>query len=243
MCRLMRWGKHDRIFLQFVYMPPQRTSGRNCRATKACARCRRRKGKCDFVFPKCGACVTAGVSCMGFDAATDKEQPRSLVRYLENKIAQLEVDLSRLTGNDTFASAHGHGIGLQKQEIRAELTRAISLSRTPNVKNQKLHRPSAPLQLATYLSPSIMPRLHHLSTPSLSDHLPSPQYQSIEISAIPRRAVNIMLQNYTDIYLAQYPILEEPQLYDACDRIYAGMATPFEFYAVAMVLAISVSRT
>lgn len=179
---------------------------------------------------------------MGFDAATDKEQPRSLVTYLENKVARLEVDLSRLTGNGTFASHHGHGLGRQNREIRAELARGIALSRRPNVKIQKPHRPSAPLQLATYLSPSIKPRLHPLPTSILNDHLPSPQHQSIEIAAIPRQAVNIMLQNYTDIYLAQYPVLEEPQLYDACDRIYAGIATSFDFYVVAMALAISVSR-
>jgi hypothetical protein len=68
------------------------------RSISACQRCRNRKTKCDQKFPSCTACFKANVECVGIDAATGREIPRSYVSHLEDRIAQLESQL------------HDHGI-------------------------------------------------------------------------------------------------------------------------------------
>ncbi|KAK9239548.1 fungal-specific transcription factor domain-containing protein [Lipomyces kononenkoae] len=63
------------------------------RIISACSRCRSRKTKCDQKFPSCSACSKAGVECVGLDAATGREVPRSYVSHLEDRVAFLEIQL------------------------------------------------------------------------------------------------------------------------------------------------------
>ncbi|KAK9245938.1 fungal-specific transcription factor domain-containing protein [Lipomyces tetrasporus] len=63
------------------------------RIISACSRCRSRKTKCDQKFPSCSACLKAGVECVGLDAATGREVPRSYVSHLEDRVAFLEIQL------------------------------------------------------------------------------------------------------------------------------------------------------
>ncbi|KAK9352195.1 fungal-specific transcription factor domain-containing protein [Lipomyces doorenjongii] len=63
------------------------------RIISACSRCRSRKTKCDQKFPSCSACSKAGVECVGLDAATGREVPRSYIAHLEDRVAFLEIQL------------------------------------------------------------------------------------------------------------------------------------------------------
>ncbi|KAK9455825.1 fungal-specific transcription factor domain-containing protein [Dipodascopsis uninucleata] len=63
------------------------------RIISACSRCRSRKTRCDQKFPSCSACLKAGVECVGLDAATGREVPRSYVSHLEDRVAFLEIQL------------------------------------------------------------------------------------------------------------------------------------------------------
>ncbi|KAK7203816.1 fungal-specific transcription factor domain-containing protein [Myxozyma melibiosi] len=63
------------------------------RIISACSRCRSRKTKCDQKFPSCSACLKAGVECVGLDAATGREVPRSYIAHLEDRVAFLEIQL------------------------------------------------------------------------------------------------------------------------------------------------------
>jgi len=65
------------------------------RSISACQRCRVKKIKCDQNFPKCTKCAKANADCIGLDSVTGREVPRSYVMYLENKIMQLEEQLSQ----------------------------------------------------------------------------------------------------------------------------------------------------
>lgn len=65
------------------------------RAISACKRCRFKKIKCSRDFPKCKACVKAGVECVAVDAATGREVPRSYVVHLESRIDELEKQLAK----------------------------------------------------------------------------------------------------------------------------------------------------
>ncbi|KAI5779054.1 fungal-specific transcription factor domain-containing protein [Geopyxis carbonaria] len=79
-------------------LPPARpkaagTSASISRSISACNRCRVRKTKCDQLFPSCTACLRANVECVGIDAATGREIPRSYVDWLEKRVKHLEGQL------------------------------------------------------------------------------------------------------------------------------------------------------
>ena len=79
------------------------------RSVLSCARCRRRKIKCDRAIP-CGQCLTAKTSCTGYSSKDqDPNIPRSIVQHLESEIAKIEAELSQngpiedLTASDILA--------------------------------------------------------------------------------------------------------------------------------------------
>ena len=84
------------------------------RSVLSCARCRRRKIKCDRAIP-CGQCVTAKTSCTGYSSKDqDPNIPRSIVQHLEAEIAKVEGELSQnghledLTASDILAGMPSH---------------------------------------------------------------------------------------------------------------------------------------
>ncbi|EHY55658.1 hypothetical protein HRR83_007874 [Exophiala dermatitidis] len=65
------------------------------RSVLSCARCRRRKIKCDRAIP-CGQCIAARSECTGFSSKDqDPNIPRSIVQHLETEIAKVEGELAR----------------------------------------------------------------------------------------------------------------------------------------------------
>lgn len=65
------------------------------RSVLSCARCRRRKIKCDRAIP-CGQCTAAKSDCTGFSSKDqDPNIPRSIVQHLEAEIAKVEGELAR----------------------------------------------------------------------------------------------------------------------------------------------------
>ncbi|KID91374.1 positive regulator of purine utilization [Metarhizium guizhouense ARSEF 977] len=62
----------------------------NFRNISACSRCRSRKNRCDQRLPRCTSCAKVGAACVGYDALTKRELPRSYVFYLENRVEKLE---------------------------------------------------------------------------------------------------------------------------------------------------------
>ncbi|KAF9633312.1 putative fungal specific transcription factor domain-containing protein [Lasiodiplodia theobromae] len=226
-------------------MPPVRTSNTNHRITKACYRCRHRKTKCDLRFPTCGTCQRANVPCVGYDAVEGRERPRSDVAYLEDKVAQLEIELQRLrseqsvdssklidTAISTLTRSLAKTIGDPQHQAHRNLShssRTSSLARHPLI---SLHSP-------VFLSQSPVPPLQ------LEDDPDQPQPENTRcstISLIPRHVIDIMLKNYTEIYLPQAPYIEESQLHASCERVFAqdgGAASHFDIFLVAICLAVS----
>lgn len=60
------------------------------RNVSACNRCRVRKNRCDQQLPACSACTKAGAVCVGYDAITKREIPRSYVYFLETRLGYFE---------------------------------------------------------------------------------------------------------------------------------------------------------
>lgn len=88
------------------------------RSVLSCARCRRRKIKCDRAIP-CGQCVTAKTSCTGYSSKDqDPNIPRSIVQHLEAEIAKVEAELAQ----------NGHLDDLQASDILAGMPTHNALS-------------------------------------------------------------------------------------------------------------------
>ncbi|RSL96149.1 hypothetical protein CEP52_011640 [Fusarium oligoseptatum] len=69
----------------------KRTSVRRANVT-ACQRCKSRKQRCDQNIPACSSCARAGVPCVSVDA-DGRSAPRSYIKSLEDRVAQLELAL------------------------------------------------------------------------------------------------------------------------------------------------------
>lgn len=226
-------------------MRSRRVSGRNPRASRACARCRRRKIKCDFVYPSCGTCASAGVDCLGYDTITGEEQPRSRVTFLENKIAQLELELASLqgrsVGDEDFEHENPAQVPAFFVEYRAQLLQSATLNHGYD-RSYDAEYDTAPWRSVPYISPSLLPTL--VPTQTVSEIPPSKDNaiaQERDIASIPRNVVDIMLRHYAEFYLAQYPIVDESDLIEQCNRVYERTASPFDLFVVCMALSISVS--
>ncbi|OJD29633.1 positive regulator of purine utilization [Diplodia corticola] len=226
-------------------MPPVRTSNSNHRVTKACYRCRHRKSKCDLRFPTCGACQRANVPCVGYDAVERRERPRSDVAYLEDKVAQLEIELRRLRSVQSVDSSKlvDTAISTLTQSLAKTIShpnhhpnRAVShSSRTPALARHPLVSLHSPLFLSQSPSPPVC---------VAADPAPSrpENTRCSTIALIPRHVIDIMLKNYTDIYLPQAPYIEETQLHASCERVFAqdgATASHFDIFLVAICLAVS----
>ena len=124
------------------------------RSVLSCARCRRRKIKCDRAIP-CGQCIAAKSECTGFSSKDqDPNIPRSIVQHLEAEIAKVEGELARnghleeLNASDILAGMPaGDGVPIEDPALpiidmsptKPEETPKLSLS-TNNLSSP----PSAP---------------------------------------------------------------------------------------------------
>jgi hypothetical protein len=94
------------------------------RSVLSCARCRRRKIKCDRAIP-CGQCIAAKSECTGFSSKDqDPNIPRSIVQHLESEIAKVEGELARnghleeLNASDILAGMPTNdGVPLEEQGL------------------------------------------------------------------------------------------------------------------------------
>ncbi|KAK8164122.1 hypothetical protein IWX90DRAFT_249924 [Phyllosticta citrichinensis] len=221
-------------------MPPTRIAASNHRITKACARCRHRKTKCDLNFPVCGSCARARVACVGYDAVRGRERPRSTVAFLEDRVAQLEIELARLKSEQTIDNSR-----LVEAAISA-LTRSLADTISDPSPSQKSRlSASSRCGLLSFASPIYLSQspLPPLPSTSVQDDGSVPAIEatrSSTISLIPRHVIDIMLKNYSENYLPQSPYIDASQLYASTEKVYArGNETPFDVFVVAIALAIS----
>ncbi|KAF3768057.1 hypothetical protein M406DRAFT_98141 [Cryphonectria parasitica EP155] len=82
--------QQDMAFSAGASTPTKVGQSSSFRNVSACNRCRLRKNRCDQKLPSCASCEKANVACVGYDAITKREIPRSYVFYLENRVEHLE---------------------------------------------------------------------------------------------------------------------------------------------------------
>ncbi|KIH87806.1 hypothetical protein SPBR_04710 [Sporothrix brasiliensis 5110] len=235
---------------------------RRRRQSKACTRCRKRKIRCDFNFPACGACVSASAPCVGFDSIHGVEKPRSVISHLEEEVERLEKQLQE-TKRDQDAALPGDQTAdraAQAKEVVDRMTTRLATATVSPVSpvTATASMPMLPLTSSVFFVGSPAPHLHKstawdetrgpaatlTAAAPLMSPSPSSTSSAVPISSIPRHVAVIMLKHYCEIYRPQYPAVEEQDLLQAFDRVYdkspaKGAATDFDVFCVHITLAIS----
>lgn len=184
----------------------------------------------------------ARAECLGFDAVRGAERPRSTISHLENQIAQLEIELARVKSEHS-SNARG-AASAAAERLTARLARTIGEPWGPDL-DQDQEASFLSLASPTFLSQSPLPSFG-------SDQLQRPADSPVDertrkntpISSMSHHVIVIMLKNYCNIYLPQYPVVKEADLLKSCDKIYTrDNPSDFDFFIVAITLAISVWKT
>lgn len=213
----------------------------NRRQTKACARCRKRKTKCDFKLPACSACEAASaLPCMGYNVTLGKAVPRSVVGFLESRAAELELQIERQKlSNASLAAINS------KTHSRAP----VEVLCTASALSAALCDVIVPRDQYSYTRSIWASFQHSCSLPlpfarqqTIRQERSAPQpYAMFEFSSIPRAKADFMFKNYTEIHLPQYPCVYEPDLQESYRKCFDAPteASSFDIFIVCMALAIS----
>jgi hypothetical protein len=230
------------------------------RATKACARCRRRKKKAPttrslkykevYIDSTCSvisislfaeAVLLSKPSALVLTRREAEKSQGSAISHLENRVADLEIELARLRAENSNDNTEGKGAIVHKLTSQLAFVVAEPAGHKLGWRdNENESYNFGSLLSQTYLMQSPLPPFIG-EKPSPAPAHASVRLRSSNIAFIPRHVIDIMLKNYCEIYLTQYPTVEEPALYESCNKIYLGVEpSHFDFFSVAMVLAISV---
>ncbi|RSL86235.1 hypothetical protein CEP51_002925 [Fusarium floridanum] len=218
-------------------------------------------GQCDFKFPQCTSCKLADTPCLGFDPATRKPVPRSLVKSLEARVAELEAQVLALpTGPQHLPSSMASKV--------AQATISFGVPSSGSYLQSKISttlflRPSCPPLAVSATAQNLGPETDspgegESDTGGQHSTHPERPYTSnpIDLGSIPHWALERMVRNYAGTHLPQYPCISEAMLQSIVERTQNedlqdsaepspyGASTgsglgPFEYFVLFIVLAIS----
>ncbi|GME84788.1 unnamed protein product [Ambrosiozyma monospora] len=84
------------------------------RTSNKCYRCKQKRIRCDFTFPKCSNCESSGTDCSTWIKGIKGPLPRSLLLHLEDRVAQLEIQLQKLKQHHSIDDSEEHAYNLTK---------------------------------------------------------------------------------------------------------------------------------
>lgn len=193
---------------------------------------------------------------MAYDAQHN-DVPRSLVVALEDEIAALETKIGQLQGDfpethdnsSAYASAHTtaslHDLQLHDHVLENLLERVdvMDTSLYP-LRSHDMQKTLSTVRNAFYLQPSDLPlplgkdtrHVHETRRPGAD----APQ-TLVSFSQMPKSAADLLIRNYTEIHLPQYPCLSETDLLESFGRCFdgSGRASAFDGFSVSLAMAIS----
>jgi hypothetical protein len=180
---------------------------------------------------------------LGFDSVQGVEKPRSTISELENEVARLEVELARVTSQNRSMSDIADAA---VERLTTRLATAIVEPRGTAVTLTQEN--PVPLTSAFFISESPVPYFSSQAWDEDNDEqtkqtkqIQKPPIRPINVSAIPRHIIDIMLKNYCEKYRPQYPAIEQADLYSAFDRVINNaQPSDFDYFSTYICLAISV---
>ncbi|KUJ16400.1 uncharacterized protein LY89DRAFT_586714 [Mollisia scopiformis] len=231
------------------HSPRKQTSSSYRRQSKVCARCKKRKTKCDLNFPACTPCKKAGLRCQGYSSSGNEEVPRSLVRSLEDQIARLESQVEKINQSPKNLPIL-FGTKIARASLSAIVTSPRPFFHTTFSSTLFLHPSCPPLPVARTKNPQSRAKPSSIPAPPRSQTSPT------NLSTVPYAAIDQMVRNYTNIHLPQYPCVSESWLHEILARVLKersgdtdyvliygippeSQLTHFEYFVVFIILAIS----
>ncbi|RBR08201.1 uncharacterized protein FIESC28_10393 [Fusarium coffeatum] len=229
------------------------SSHRIAHTLTACCRCRQRKTRCDPTLPRCLPCERSGSTCEYLDAAKGRKINRQYVIRLQDKVRQLEAELSQFTDDES-----------DYPKSNEDMVRPGGLVRLNG--GDETHR---------YLGPSsgiAMTRLvmeqakRYTDSKRISDLIPSvrtrqARMQSIQVTgpgarrksfpmvsqhpaeSLPTRPVaDKLLEIFNQKAQLFWPVLHEKDLLQDLDAVYNGDTDPYRLFIIRMLVAISLQK-
>ncbi|KAF2142768.1 uncharacterized protein K452DRAFT_225997, partial [Aplosporella prunicola CBS 121167] len=226
------------------------------RTTFACARCHRRKIKCDGMKPACSNCVQAKQPCNGIlDGESKTVIPRSIAQYLQEKIAEKEAYLQKLgldTESDPSAPTATFGgppeerprtRHLQRWDLATEASRSFSKALGRSLLSSEVKFPTGTFLFASSHLPSATPLPVDAE---VKEEYSKPRGGATALDQIPKAVAERLVTNYTEKIAPLYPFMDRQDLWLRFTRVQNAQqpgATPsstFDIFIVSMMLAISI---
>ncbi|VUC26102.1 unnamed protein product, partial [Clonostachys rosea] len=212
---------------------------------------------CDGNYPTCSHCERARVQCVGLDRGSEVEVPRSLVYYLEELVAQLELERGRLARN----RPDSEGTTSQCNDIQPNepLFSAATVSAEQFKTAYNLAAITAK-ESAPACSIGNRPRhvLPYYKTFFMNAELPFPlafgSHRTIDVPSLsngssftqlPDEVADKLMGVYLNRISPQYPIFSREDVNDIFGRFKLSasnpqMVTPDERFIIWMIMAIAV---
>jgi hypothetical protein len=173
---------------------------------------------------------------LGYDAIHGVDKPRSTIVHLENEVARLEAELSRVKTQTRTAS------DIANVAVENLATRLAVTIVDPSGLSRKQDKDMLPLTSPFFLSCSPSPYLLSDAEDDMAEYQSQEDSsRPINAASVPKHVVDAMLKHYCEIYRPQYPGIEETDLLEACDRVYNNIQpSDADVFYVHITLAISV---
>ncbi|KAK0717968.1 fungal-specific transcription factor domain-containing protein [Lasiosphaeria miniovina] len=228
----------------------------------ACCRCRQRKTRCDPTLPRCLPCERSGSTCEYFDTTKGKKISRFYVVKLQEKVRQLEADLSQFTDEDNEYPRNneemvrpggmvrlnetdetprylGPSSGIAMTRLLMEEAKRYTESNRiadliPEVRERRIDR-SNRMQSVVSMAGSISgPAGRKKSYPMVSAY-PAPGLPS-------RHVADKLVEIFNQRAHIFTPTLHEKIFADDLNAVFVGDTDPYKNFVVRMVMAISLQK-
>ncbi|KAM7201679.1 Fungal specific transcription factor domain containing protein [Rhypophila sp. PSN 637] len=228
----------------------------------ACCRCRQRKTRCDPTLPRCLPCERSGSVCEYYDTIKGRKINRDYVISLQDKVRQLEAELSKYTEDENeYPSTHedmvrpggmvrlnetdetprylGPSSGISMTRLLMEEAKKYTESKRiadliPELRERRLDRGNR-MQSVVSMGGSISgPPGRKKSYPMVSE-LPAKSLPSRQIADKLVEIFNQRAQIFT-------PTLHEPTLAQDLNAVFEGDKDAYKNFVVRMVLATSLQK-
>ncbi|KAH7063325.1 Zn(II)2Cys6 cluster transcripitional activator [Macrophomina phaseolina] len=219
------------------------------RPVAACSRCRSAKVKCDGKLPACTACEKANraAECSSTNDQFARGKERSYVATLEARVEKLEKRLqearSRRQSSVTMTEVDVQQTPRPAPSPEASKAKDKAARRKEEADINDLVSDFGLLSVnATardfYGFTSAMSYARLILSASTKEPLPSGMAKSLPA----RYAITPLIQHYMNTLFVVLPIIDETSFYGSVDAVYQPdprKASPFDFWTLRMVLAVS----
>lgn len=181
------------------------------------------KKKCDRATPRCKCCVSAGAECTTNSRTTSVEVSRSIVQYMEERLAEIQHSLlpdalQRPTSygatkrHDARGFSNSHALAVEIIALATKNLTSQIITRAPDTDinlpyHERLFYPSERPPLKIPVS-----GIYHDIIPRTAGALCSAQFSRFDSTKIPTDVARRLFENYRDDILPRFPCFLEETL-------------------------------